>query len=142
MMYLKFNWRALTQVNTRLQKIRVAGEEAGKKALHETAKGMMRQSISMTPMDTGTARSSKLIGDIQHTRDSIKIEFGYAFPENDPINPETGKRASMYVYDIHEDFQTQFKVGFPKFLEVAVITQKDLFLERLEETIGSILGGV
>jgi hypothetical protein len=47
---------------------------------------------------------------------SYQGEVGYG-GNGDPVNPRTGKRASSYMVDLHENMDTPHQNGKAKFLE-------------------------
>ena len=110
-------------------------------ALEEVAEKLMEESKAQVPFDTGTLVSTDHIADVAYpSDDEVSIVMGYAHPESDAINPETGTPASWYAIDVHEDLGVQHVVGKAKFLEDPVTQGAEFFQSRLATTLRDTLG--
>lgn len=104
-------------------------------AQRQTADAIMRQSVAEIPRRTGTAALSRYISEPDIGTESIRTAFGYAPPDNNPINPETGKPASNYIVEIHEDFTVPLQTGKQKFLEDPLMDHQQTYFRSLDRAL-------
>lgn len=120
-----------------------------KKATTKACQDILDISNSLVPVDTGTLKKS---GYFEVTRQANIVSYRYegvvGYGGNgDPINPKTGKHASEYMVQVHEDLnQPHPNGGQAKFLEEAVqqYAQQEFprtVAQYIRDALSSILGG-
>lgn len=93
-----------------------AEKEAGA-GLKFAAKDIMADSkINEVPVDTGTLQSTAFILEPKTTNEGVTVTMGYGGP-NDKKNPKSGKMASEYMLEVHENPTYYHPYGKWKFLE-------------------------
>jgi len=97
--------------------------------MKELAHNIRSMSDDIIPVDTGTAQSTSYADDPDVKDYEVSVEIGYARADVDRVNPETGKMASDYVYELHEDLGMPHTSGAAKFLETALVAHIKQFME-------------
>lgn len=95
-------------------------------------------SKGMVPEMTGTL-SSSFGYEIHGAYRNFEAILGYGM-NGDPINPETGQRASQYMVAVHEDLTAHHNKGKAKFLEDAIREYQRQFLPNMAQAIREELG--
>lgn len=139
---LNFDQKTIDRVNGKMKMIMLETRELVKEAMSDVADLVLERSQMMIPVDTTTAKSTGIKRDVQAVGPRIHVEIGYGLPESDAMNPKTGKMASAYVLELHEDLAVFHATGTAKFLEDAVNASRDDFSKALEKavTAGIIAG--
>lgn len=85
------------------------------KQVTESTNRIYNESQVECPVDTGTLKSS---GErkVERTNKGVEGIVRYG-GKGDPVNPATGKRASEYAVEVHEDLFVNHPQGKAKFLE-------------------------
>lgn len=87
-----------------------------RKALIAACEDILEESLSQVPRDTETLASSSFYEITGHWRTGWEAVIGYG-GSYDPINPKTGKPASSYMVEVHENLKAYHPIGKAKFLE-------------------------
>jgi len=126
---IKFYWNpnALEHIMKNLVKVDINVKAGAKKALIESAKGVMSQSVLEVPLDTGALSTSGYIEDPKEIGNRISITVGYG-GANDKRNPESGKMASEYAMVVHETPEYHHSEGKWKYLEDPIRAYQGAFL--------------
>lgn len=101
-------------------------ERGTKKATRVALEEIAADSLNDVPRDTDTLASS-LYTRIDGSYKNFTGEIGYG-GNGDPINPNTGLRASQYMIRDHEDLSAIHTTGKAKFLEDPINRYKAKFL--------------
>lgn len=125
----------LDQFEEAIDALLIEIRNAVEQALESMAEEIIRESEFEVPVDTGTLKYSSFRGDVIAQEDKLLIHFGYASPQTDRINPETGKPASRYAAEVHEDLSVFHVVGKAKFLEDPTIAYADEFSIQLLQAV-------
>lgn len=109
-----------------------------KKATTKACQDILQMSNDNVPVDTGTLQSSgfyrvTLRGDVKSYVYEGVVGYG---GNGDPVNPKTGKHASEYMLEVHEDLSVPHRNGSAKFLEKAV---KDYAQDKFPKTVLSYM---
>ena len=121
---LEFNKLDLKMFNAACE-AKIRNVDRGTKRLTtEACQTILADSLEQVPKRTSTLAASgyyevKRRGDTARTTWAYEGIVGYGGNGN-PINPETGMRASNYMVKVHEDLSVVHPNGKAKFLEDAV----------------------
>ncbi len=111
----------------------IRGVQNGAKwAAEASSEEILADSNTMVPVDTATLLESgsayvEKRTDVNGYKYDGVVEYG---GRNNPVNPRTGKRASEYVVQVHEDITAPHINGQAKFLEQAVMNFADKNFSR------------
>ena len=108
---IKFNEASLAKLRANLIKLDLNTKQGAKKAVTAVARNIMAQSQSEVPRDTETLRDTSYIKEVETSGNKVSINLGYASPETDKQNPESGEMASAYAMVVHETPGTPPKGG-------------------------------
>ena len=108
---IKFNEASLAKLRANLITMDINTRQGAKKAITTVAKNIMAQSQSEVPRDTETLRDTSYIEEVKGSGTKVSINLGYASPETDKQNPESGEMASEYAMVVHETPGTPPKGG-------------------------------
>ena len=108
---IKFNEASLKKLRSNLIKLDTSARQGAKKAITAVAQNIMAQSQSEVPRDTETLRDTSYIKEVETIGNRVSINLGYASPETDKQNPESGEMASEYAMVVHETPGTPPKGG-------------------------------
>jgi len=136
---LKFDKRSIARFDSNLRAIEQGLEDSVGRALKQSAGMVISNSLEVVPMYTGSTWSSGYSGEPQRDEDGMTVNVGYASPNTDIRNPESGKMVSEYVYTIHENLEGNIVSGQPKFLEMPVIAYGSKFIEDLRNAVPEAL---
>ena len=92
-----------------------------KKATTAACQEILGNSLAEVPKDTYTLLMSAFYEVSRRTDTSASVYayeaiIGYG-GNGDPVNPKTGRRASSYMVEVHEDLSVYHPTGKAKFLE-------------------------
>lgn len=87
-----------------------------RKALIAACDEILDESMEQVPVDTFTLMYSAYYEITGYWKTGWYAEIGYG-GNGDPVNPKTGKPASAYAMDVHEDLTANHAIGKAKFLE-------------------------
>jgi len=99
---MKFNEASLAKLRANLIQLDLNTKQGAKKAVTTVARNIMAQSQSEVPRDTETLRNTSYIEEPKVSGNMVSINLGYASPETDKQNPESGEMASEYAMIVHE----------------------------------------
>lgn len=117
----EFDYDRLRSFNIKCQaSIRNVGRGT-KKATIEACEEILKASLEQVPKDTYTLAMSAFYTVARQSGTSDRTyqyegHVGYG-GNGDPTNPKTGRRASDYMVEVHEDLSVFHPVGKAKFLE-------------------------
>ena len=114
---IKFNEASLAKLRANLIKLDLNTKQGAKKAVTAVARNIMAQSQSEVPRDTETLRDTSYIKEVETSGNKVSINLGYASPETDKQNPESGEMASAYAMVVHETSEWKHPYGKYKYLE-------------------------
>ena len=114
---IKFNEASLAKLRANLIKLDLNTKQGAKKAVTAVARNIMAQSQSEVPRDTETLRDTSYIKEVETSGNKVSINLGYASPETDKQNPESGEIASAYAMVVHETSEWKHPYGKYKYLE-------------------------
>ena len=98
--------------NVTLSKVGMGTKKATKAACEE----ILNASLEQVPRDTNTLAMSGFYEITGNWRTGWHGVVGYG-GSYDPINPKTGKPASSYMVEVHENLHARHVIGKAKFLE-------------------------
>lgn len=101
-----------------LQTIVTNVDRGTKKATTVAAEEIYLRSLFLAPRDTDALYNSAFYEVQGNYKTGFRAVVGYGKPGN--INSKSGKEASEYMVEVHEDLQAYHSVGQAKFLETAV----------------------
>lgn len=113
---IKFNEASLAKLKANLMTMDLAIKQGAKKAVTAVARNIMAQSQSEVPRDTETLRDTSYIEEVKVSGNVVSINLGYASPETDKQNPESGEMASSYAMIVHETLEWKHPYGKFKYL--------------------------
>lgn len=87
-----------------------------RKALAAACDEILDASLAQVPLDTGTLSDSAYYAITGYYKTGWNATIGYG-GNGDPVNPITGKPASSYMVEVHEDLSVYHPLGKAKFLE-------------------------
>ena len=92
-----------------------------KKATVAACEEILGNSMAQVPKDTYTLLMSAFY-EVSRRDDTAASTYSYEAivgygGNGDPVNPNTGRRASSYMVKVHEDLSVQHPTGKAKFLE-------------------------
>lgn len=117
--YFEFDKRSLTNFEARCEAaIRNVGN-GSKKATIVACEEILGNSMAEVPKQTYTLLMSAFYevtrrSDVSGYRYEGVVGYG---GNGDPVNPRTGRRASSYMVEVHEDLSVVHPTGKAKFLE-------------------------
>lgn len=117
--YFEFDKRSLTNFEARCEAaIRNVGN-GSKKATIAACEEILGNSMAEVPKQTYTLLMSAFYevtrrSDVSGYRYEGVVGYG---GNGDPVNPRTGRRASSYMVEVHEDLSVVHPTGKAKFLE-------------------------
>lgn len=117
--YFEFDKRSLTNFEARCEAaIRNVGN-GSKKATIAACEEILGNSMAEVPKQTYTLLMSAFYEVTRRSDVSgYKYEGVVGYGGNgDPVNPRTGRRASSYMVEVHEDLSVVHPTGKAKFLE-------------------------
>ena len=114
---IKFNEASLAKLRANLIKLDMETKQGAKKAVTTVARNIMAQSQSEVPRETETLRDTSYIEVVKISGNNVSINLGYASPETDKRNPESGEMASDYAMVVHENLEWGHPYGKAKYLE-------------------------
>lgn len=87
-----------------------------REATEAACRAISEESLRQVPRDTGTLAASQFWNVTGYYKTGWTGIIGYGGKGN-PINPKTGKPASSYMGEVHEDLDAHHPIGKAKFLE-------------------------
>lgn len=141
---LKVDERSIRSFKRNIDAVISATGEYAKEELMDFCEDVLSDANEMIPIDTGTAAESAGYK-VEKVGEGYKARMGYAIFK-DPVNPRTGKKASSYIAEIHENYHfTTPKNGMAKangqgkFFEKALWLHVGDFYRKTEEALRDIL---
>lgn len=107
-------------------------------ALYQEGEELMAEAKRLTPVDTGTLRSSGHVRLPEVTDDGAFVEVGFGGPAGAGGNAED----VGYAVYVHEDLTARHVVGQAKFLEAPLNARKATFATRFAERVRALMGQV
>lgn len=104
----------------------------------EACKAIRKQSLSEVPRDTTTLAHSFSYRVRRHGNDKVTARLGYGL-NGDPVNPETGKSASEYMMEVHEDLSAYHPVGKAKFFEDPLRDYEQQFVPDIIDVMQKVI---
>ena len=128
---LKVDKKTFDDFYNTTERILVKVYDYGLEGLEAIGVDVLEESAELCPVDTATLVNTKYISDPQYDRGVLKLGIGYASPQSDRMNPQTGEFASEYALEVHEDPTYAHEPGKTyRFLAIAILNyeKKDLVL--------------
>lgn len=120
--YMKIDSKDIEKLGVRLRSTLDTAVDGAKDPMTQHARFVMGRASFRTPLWTGALMDSAFTEQPKVEQvggdEALRIRFGYASPETDRINPETGKKVSEYVIEVHEEPWAERDTGTPWFLQV------------------------
>lgn len=123
----------LSQLNAAVSRV----QRGTKKATIEACEEIKQESLAEVPEATGTLASS-FYYEVEGSYTNFTAEIGYG--KGDPVNPQTGKRVSEYMIEVHEDLEAPHPKGKAKFLEDPLRNYQKQARSKMASTIRNELG--
>jgi len=141
---LEFDRRSIRQLAQNLEVVRTRALEGASEAMFAFSEAVLDRSLGEIPRNTGTAASTVYVTPAteQSGGEELKSAFGYAGPETDLRNPESGDMVSEYIVDIHEGIGLTLQSGKTKFLEDPLNASRGEFIDALVYGVAAALEGV
>lgn len=113
-------------------------ERGTKKATIAACEEIKAMTLAEVPRSTNTLANS-FFYEVEGRYRNFTATLGYG-GNGDPVNPETGQRASEYMVAVHEDLEARHPVGKAKFLEDPVNRYRAQFAKKAADVIRGELG--
>ena len=105
---------------------------------------LVNRAKQRAPYYTGATRSTAYTVAPEQVSDGVKASLGFAGPDSDRMNPETGRMVSEYIAEIHEGYGPAGQPlvsGEPKFLENTINESKEEFRQFIARSVADALTG-
>lgn len=106
-------------------------------ALYREGEELVTEAKRLTPVDTGTLRSSGHARPPEVTDDGAFVEVGFGGPAGAGGNEEE----VGYAIYVHEDLTARHPVGQAKFLEAPFNARKATFAKRFADRVRTVMRG-